>query len=140
MVFPEGAVRCLRDIGDIPVGGELGVACSQRFHLADPDRDAVLGKATSPAPIVLPTFARRMYSNHYRATVARHFQEVRAADLDPGQRLTNRLAGSPPFDALTGRERNVCQRILLGFSSEAISAELGIRLHSTLTYRKRVYG
>lgn len=195
MVFslvPEGAVRCLLDIGNIAIGGELGAAYAERFHLADPNRDAILSKAQSPAPIVLPTFARRMYSNSYRklffddsgivdkfataiwvdggcfyvnfyrirsqgrfaaaeverlkqiapavsATVARHFREARGPHLDPGQRLANLLAGSPPFDALTGRERDVCRRILLGFSSEAISAELGISLHSTLTYRKRAY-
>jgi DNA-binding CsgD family transcriptional regulator len=195
MVFslaPEGAVRCLLDIGNIPIGGELGLAYSEHFHLADPNRDAILSRAESPTPIVLPTFVRRMYGNSYRklffddsgiidkfataiwadggcfyvnfyrirsqgrfaaieverltraapavsATVARHFQEARSPDLDPGRRLANLLAGSPPFDALTGREREVCRRILLGFSSEAISAELGISLHSTLTYRKRAY-
>ena len=43
------------------------------------------------------------------------------------------------FATLTGREKEVCLRILSGFSSEAIAAELGISLHSTLTYRKRAY-
>ena len=40
---------------------------------------------------------------------------------------------------LTGREQEVCLRILAGFSSEAISADLDIGLQSTLTYRKRAY-
>ena len=41
-----------------------------------------------------------------------------------------------PLAGLTGREKEVCLRILSGFSSEAIAAELGISLHSALTYRK----
>jgi len=195
MVFAlrgEGATRCLLDMGNIPIGGDLGAAYSQHFHAADPNRDAILGEAGSATPIVLPTFARRMYSDSYRklffddsgivdkfaaaiwvdgacfyvnfyrvksqgrfapdeverlkriapavsATVARHFQEQPAPNGDPNQALAHVLATSPPLDGLTGREREVCRRILLGFSSEAISSELGISLHSTLTYRKRAY-
>jgi DNA-binding CsgD family transcriptional regulator len=195
MVFSlkeEGATRCLLDIGNIPIGGDLGVAYSEHFHAADPNRDAILSEARSAAPIVLPIFARRMYSDSYRklffddsgivdkfataiwvegacfyvnfyrirsqgrfapeevhrlkkvapavsALVARHFQDESAPHLDPEQSLARVLATSPPFDGLTGRERDVCRRILLGLSSEAISAELGISLHSTLTYRKRAY-
>jgi DNA-binding CsgD family transcriptional regulator len=195
MVFSlreEGAARCLLDIGNIPIGRDLGVAYSEHFHAADPNRDAILSEAASLAQIVLPTFARRMYSDSYRklffddsgivdkfataiwvegacvyvnfyrirsqgrfapeeierlkriapavsATVARHFQELPAPDHDPGQMLAQLMATGAPFDALTGRERDVCRRIVLGFSSEAISTELGISLHSTLTYRKRAY-
>jgi DNA-binding CsgD family transcriptional regulator len=43
------------------------------------------------------------------------------------------------FVALTPREKEICLRILSGYSSQAISAELGVSLHSTLTYRKRAY-
>ncbi|MET4092535.1 DNA-binding CsgD family transcriptional regulator [Bradyrhizobium sp. S3.5.5] len=49
------------------------------------------------------------------------------------------FATRAPLSALTPREQDVCRRILLGFSSEAISQALGISLHSTLTYRKRAY-
>jgi DNA-binding CsgD family transcriptional regulator len=195
MVFSlsgEGATRCLLDIGNIPIGGDLGVAYSEHFHAADPNRDAILNEAGRAAPIVLPTFARRMYNDNYRklffddsgivdkfataiwvegacfyvnfyrirsqgrfsrdeierlkriapavsAAVARHFQEKDTPNGDPDQTLARVLATSPPFDGLTGRERDVCLRILLGFSSEAISSALGISLHSTLTYRKRAY-
>src|SRR5690606_16260279 len=45
----------------------------------------------------------------------------------------------PPFDKLTNREREVCARILLGFSSEAIALDLGIAPSSVTTYRKRSY-
>ena len=69
MVFsftgPRSAA-CLLDVGNIPTGRDLGIAYSGHFHQADPNRDAVFeGKAQS-TPIVLPTFARRMYSNGYR--------------------------------------------------------------------------
>ena len=40
---------------------------------------------------------------------------------------------------LTAREKDVCRRILDGFSSEAIAGELGIALNSVFTYRKRAY-
>lgn len=71
------------------------------------------------------------------ASVARHFQHGPAATTD--QTLAALFATRAPLTALTPREREVCRRILLGFSSEAISQALGISLHSTLTYRKRAY-
>ena len=71
------------------------------------------------------------------AAVARHFQHD-VAD-DPAQQLKALFANAAPLAALTGREKDVCLRILSGFSSEAIAAELGISLHSALTYRKRAY-
>jgi DNA-binding CsgD family transcriptional regulator len=69
------------------------------------------------------------------ASVARHFQQA----ARPDQSLAALFATSAPLSALTPREREVCRRILAGFSSEAISKGLGISLHSTLTYRKRAY-
>ncbi len=68
------------------------------------------------------------------ASVARHFQHG-----TPDQNLAALFATRAPLADLTGREQEVCRRILLGFSSEAISQALGISLHSTLTYRKRAY-
>ncbi|MDA5194813.1 helix-turn-helix transcriptional regulator [Govanella unica] len=46
---------------------------------------------------------------------------------------------APPFDKLTNREREVCARVLLGYSSEAIALDLGIAASSVTTYRKRAY-
>lgn len=69
------------------------------------------------------------------ASVARHFQQAAA----PDQNLAALFGTRAPLSALTPREQDVCRRILLGFSSEAISQALGISLHSTLTYRKRAY-
>jgi DNA-binding CsgD family transcriptional regulator len=73
------------------------------------------------------------------AAVARHFQPDMAPDADPIARLQTLFATAAPLARLTGREREVCLRILSGLSSEAIAAELGIGLHSALTYRKRAY-
>lgn len=69
------------------------------------------------------------------ASVARHFQQAAA----PDQNLATLFATRAPLADLTPREQDVCRRILLGLSSEAISEALGISLHSTLTYRKRAY-
>lgn len=70
------------------------------------------------------------------ASVARHFQRSTTA---PDPDLAALFATRAPLADLTPREQEVCRRILLGFSSEAISRGLGISLHSTLTYRKRAY-
>jgi DNA-binding CsgD family transcriptional regulator len=195
MVFSfanERSTACLLDAGNIPTGGDLGVAYSEHFHQSDPNRDAIFGGHGEAAPILLPTFARRMYSDSYRkvffedsdivdkfaaaiwvedtcfyvnfyritsqgrftreqiqrllavapavsAAVARHFQLDAAADGDPMDRLKTLFATGQQLSALTGREKEVCLRILSGYSSEAIAADLGISLHSALTYRKRAY-
>ena len=195
MVFSFAGPRsaaCLLDVGNIPTGRDLGIAYSEHFHRADPNRDAVFEGQAQSAPIVLPTFARRMYSDGYRkiffddsdivdkfataiwtgdtcfyvnfyritaqgrfsrdqvarltavapavsAAVARHFQNDAAPDSDPMDRLKTLFDTAAPFAVLTGREKQVCLHILSGLSSEAIAAELGIGLHSALTYRKRAY-
>ncbi|WP_339862949.1 LuxR C-terminal-related transcriptional regulator [Paremcibacter congregatus] len=54
--------------------------------------------------------------------------------------MTNLLAGeSDVFGRLTDRERQVCGRILQGYSSEAISLELKVAKSTIHTYRKRAY-
>ncbi|WP_024517200.1 helix-turn-helix transcriptional regulator [Bradyrhizobium sp. Tv2a-2] len=77
------------------------------------------------------------------AAVARHFRDdigdPAAPEPDPFGKLASLFASCAPLTRLTEREKEVCLRILAGFSSEAISADLGIGLHSTLTYRKRAY-
>jgi DNA-binding CsgD family transcriptional regulator len=195
MVFSFAGPRsaaCLLDVGNIPTGRDLGIAYSEHFHQADPNRDAVFEGRAQATPIMLPNFTRRMYSDGYRkiffddsdivdkfasaiwvgdtcfyvnfyqitaqgrfsraqiarlsavapaltAAVARHFQRDRAADGDPMARLKALFAAAEPLTRLTVREKEVCLRILSGLSSEAIAAELGIGLHSALTYRKRAY-
>jgi DNA-binding CsgD family transcriptional regulator len=192
MVFAltrAGAASCLLDIGNIPIGGDLGAAYAGQFHESDPNRDALF-EAEGGAPIMLTSFAPRMYGARYRkiffndsdivdkcataiwvddtcfyvnfyritsqgrfgdaerarlqtiapaigASVVRHFQQ--AATATPDQNLGALFATRAPLSALTPREQDVCRRILLGLSSEAISQALGISLHSTLTYRKRAY-
>lgn len=68
MVFAlsrAGAARCLLDVGNIPTGGDLGAAYAGQFHASDPNRDALFEDEGS-APIVLPSFALRMYGARYR--------------------------------------------------------------------------
>jgi DNA-binding CsgD family transcriptional regulator len=74
------------------------------------------------------------------AIVARHCQAEQAEDVaDSTKKLERLFATTDRFAALTPPEKEVCLRILSGHSSQAISAELGVSLHSTLTYRKRAY-
>ncbi len=44
-----------------------------------------------------------------------------------------------PFDKLTKRERQVCERIILGYTTIGIGLELDIAPTSVATYRKRAY-
>jgi len=53
------------------------------------------------------------------------------------QELEQRLHGVN--HKLTTREIDVCARILLGFSGEAIALDLDIKISSVQTYRKRAY-
>jgi DNA-binding CsgD family transcriptional regulator len=71
------------------------------------------------------------------AIVARHCEAEDVAGTT--NKLATLFATTDRFVALTPREREVCLRILSGYSSEAISAELGVSLHTTFTYRKRAY-
>lgn len=75
------------------------------------------------------------------AAIARHFETgvVSCPEPDIGPVLQTLFADAPAFACLTSREREVCIRILLGFSSEAIASHLAISLHSVLTYRRRAY-
>ena len=61
----DRSARRILDIGNIAIGPDLGVAYSEHFHFADPNREAVFRKRTNATPIVLPTFARHMYSERY---------------------------------------------------------------------------
>ena len=71
------------------------------------------------------------------AIVARHCREEDVAEAP--MTIESLFAAGEQFKTLTPREKEVCQRILSGYGSAAISAELGISLHSTFTYRKRAY-
>jgi DNA-binding CsgD family transcriptional regulator len=74
------------------------------------------------------------------AAVARHFEPLAPPQgKSASQSLDELFATSEAFKCLTGREKEVCLRILSGYSSEAISADLGVSIHSTLTYRRRAY-
>ena len=44
-----------------------------------------------------------------------------------------------PFSQLTPREREVCERILLGYTSVGIGLDLNIAQSSVVTYRRRAY-
>ncbi len=46
---------------------------------------------------------------------------------------------APPFSQLTTREREVCERILLGYTSVGIGLDLAIAQSSVVTYRRRAY-
>lgn len=79
--------------------------------------------------------------------IAAHYKmrrEQAAGSHPPGggaRSLIHSVIGraAPPFDRLTAREREVCARVLLGFTTEAIALDLGVASSSVTTYRKRAY-
>ena len=84
------------------------------------------------------------------ALVAAHYDIARArgrVHLDNGSEHILRKSivhnvvsqDVPPFDLLTGRERQVCERILLGYTTTGIGLDLNIAPASVATYRKRAY-
>ncbi len=95
-------------------------------------RTAEQGRFTRSESARLSTLAPAL-----TAIVARHCQEEDVGDTT--SKLETLFATGERFITLTPREKQVCVRILSGYGSEAISAELGISLHSTFTYRKRAY-
>ena len=78
--------------------------------------------------------------------IASHFKILRLQGNDDEDAPTARsLVHSvisrkvKPFDRLTGRESEVCERILVGFTSTGISLDLGIAESTVNTYRRRAY-
>lgn len=76
-----------------------------------------------------------LIANHHLVLSAR-----RGAAAPPPS-LVHTLVGQavPPFDRLTAREREVCSRIVLGYTSVGIGLDLAIAPSSVVTYRKRAY-
>jgi DNA-binding CsgD family transcriptional regulator len=84
------------------------------------------------------------------ALIAAHFRLVKkpnpnapdsATSRERTRSLVHTIIGKQvaPFDRLTAREREVCERILLGYTSIGIGLDLDIAPSSVLTYRKRAY-
>lgn len=83
------------------------------------------------------------------AFIAAHYRLVKSAVAlgqpdtrrDRTRSLVHTIIGKRvrPFDRLTVREREVCERIVLGYTSVGIGLDLEISLSSVLTYRKRAY-
>lgn len=119
--LPEGVVYC----SFYRMGG------SEKFSGADRARLArVLPLVTS------------LIGAHYRLRTSAGIKGASAAPRPGGaQSVVHSVIGraEPPFDRLTDREREVCARILLGYTSEAIGLDLDIAPTSVATYRKRAY-
>lgn len=120
--LPEGTVYC----SFYRMGGSGKFTDSDRVRL-----DRVLPLVTS------------LVGAHYRLRQSPAASEKDSKSTRKGgaQSLVHTIIRStvPPFDKLTDREREVCARILLGYTSEAIGLDLDIAPTSVATYRKRAY-
>jgi len=87
---------------------------------------------------LLPALTALIVS-HYNLCVAEG-PEPKESSGDVTDLVQDILArNDAPFDALTSRERQVCEGILLGYTSEALGLDLNIAPSSVATYRKRAY-
>ncbi|MEM7277306.1 MAG: LuxR C-terminal-related transcriptional regulator [Pseudomonadota bacterium] len=77
--------------------------------------------------------------------IARHYDLLHARNQLPEKRTSRSLVHNiismkaGPFSKLTNREREVCERILLGYTSVGIGLDLEIAPSSVVTYRRRAY-
>ncbi len=81
------------------------------------------------------------------SVISTHYRMLQLSTA--GEKRTHRTAQSlvhniisknaPPFSQLTPREREVCERILLGYTSVGIGLDLNIAQSSVVTYRRRAY-
>ena len=81
-----------------------------------------------------------LIANHFRLRQparARNGKEIAGGARSMVHSIISR--GVPPFDRLTGREAEVCERILIGYTSTGISLDLNIKPSSVNTYRRRAY-
>ena len=77
--------------------------------------------------------------------IGRHYEFVRARHPEDEKHSTRSLVHNvistktETFEVLTERERQVCSRILLGYTSVGIGLDLDIAPSSVATYRRRAY-
>lgn len=84
--------------------------------------------------------ATALIAAHYRLLEAGG-RPARRGDRPSATSLVHNIVGQAvaPFDRLTPRERQVCERIVLGYTSVGIGLDLAIAPSSVVTYRRRAY-
>ena len=155
-----------RRLASVPLR-EAAVHAATDLHAADAEYRRALflePRLVDKAAIILRAPEGTLYLNFYRggahgaftgaelerlrltrdflaAVVERHFAVVeRSQECSLGQLLQVFGRPLPPRSArLSEREAQTCARIVLGYSSEAISLDLGVSLHSAATYRRRAF-
>lgn len=114
--------------------GDARVYCNfYRMRESGPYSDADWQRLEAILPV-----ATALIGTHYRL-----WRDTGAPDASPATApsLIHSVIGRqlPPFDRLTRRERDICERILLGYSTVGIGLDLDIAPSSVTTYRRRAY-
>ncbi|MBL8271792.1 LuxR family transcriptional regulator [Steroidobacter sp.] len=153
--------------GEVPLDMSRAYDQDYRTHFFDPnglvDKMSAVGRVKEGS--VLCNFYRMRGSGSYSADererlhrilplltalIAAHYRLARntvttaSGRKDPRsvtRSLVHTIIGKrlAPFDRLTQRECEVCERIILGYTSVGIALDLHIGESSVLTYRKRAY-
>lgn len=79
--------------------------------------------------------------------ISAHYRMLQLSPAEPQRPYRNARSlvhniiskNASPFSQLTPREREVCERILLGYTSVGIGLDLNIAQSSVVTYRRRAY-
>jgi DNA-binding CsgD family transcriptional regulator len=101
--------------------------------------DAQIAAFESMAVPVLELARKHIALDAEAAAASRHPLplQARGAAAMPAGRLRERLLAVEP--ELTGRELDVCVRLLQGMTQDGIAAELGLGLSTVKTYRNRAF-
>lgn len=153
--------------GEVPLDMHGAYDADYRSHFFDPnglvDKMSAVGRVKEGS--VLCNFYRMRGTGSYSpeererlhrilplltALIAAHYRLARNAAPKPSgskdprsvtRSLVHTIIGKrfAPFDRLTARECEVCERIILGYTSIGIGLDLHISESSVVTYRKRAY-
>ncbi len=146
----------------IPLGGDSDAAYQNHFF----DRHDLIDKASTIGKVeqgsVYCNFYRMGRSGPYSdkdwqllesilplitALISTHYRTLQTGPTDKQGQYRNAHSlvhniiskNVSPFSHLTPREREVCERILLGYTSVGIGLDLNIAQSSVVTYRRRAY-
>lgn len=113
----------------ILVRADKGLYCLNLFRNKTPFPDDSIETFDAMAPLLASLVVK-----HARLAGALSSFMTRDAQIEMLIMRLNKVDAS-----LSQREKEVCARVLLGMSSDGIALDIGVKLQSVLTYRKRAY-
>jgi len=139
------AVRQTQDTRIIDLD-EIRPAMSEQyletFFLRSGIVDKIAVIAANSADVICMSFYRYEESGRFHrsdAHVRQSFWKAIAAIALLHYSSALQEAGQSPLDSLSGREKNICEAMLRGLTSDAIAWEMKLSSNTVKTYRRRAY-